>query len=130
MDNDGQGPSRNAGKPDWFLTWLKEVFLQASKDPVASQIEKFEDAVERIPDIDDAVKVSLTNTLTNEARISLAREDNKSKISQLIKSQLLPTQESSSPMPWDQLTETETKSVAKVIESEGNRESKGIRLFV
>ena len=117
MDNDGQGPSRNAGKPDWFLTWLKEVFLPASKDPVASQIEKFEDAVERIPDIDDAVKVSLTNTLTNEARISLALEDDKSKISQLIKSQLLPTQESSSPMPWDQLTETETKSVAKVIEN-------------
>ena len=77
MDNNGQGPSRNAGKPDWFLNWLKEVFLPVSKDPVTTQLEKFEEVVEQIPDIDDAVKVSLTNALTTEARISLAREDNK-----------------------------------------------------
>ena len=50
MDGDGQGPSRNAGKPDWFLHWLKEVFLPASRDPIKSQVKKFEDAVERIPD--------------------------------------------------------------------------------
>ena len=73
--------------------------------------------IERIPDIDDAIKASLTNALTTEARISLAREDNKSKVSKLIKSQVLPTQESSSPMPWDQLTETETKSVARAVEN-------------
>ena len=36
MDSDGQGPSRNAGKPDWFLHWLKEVFLPASRDPIKS----------------------------------------------------------------------------------------------
>ena len=72
MDSDGQGPSRNAGKPDWFLHWLKEVFLPASRDPIKSQVKKFEDVVERIPDIDDAVKASLTNALTTEARISLA----------------------------------------------------------
>ena len=117
MDNDGQGPSRNAGKPEWFINWLKEVFLPASKDPVDSQIKKFEDAVERIPDIDDVVKASLTNALTTEARISLAREDDKSKVSELIKSQLLPTQEPSSPMPWDQLTEAESKSVARALEN-------------
>ena len=76
MDNDGQGPSRNAGKPEWFINWLKEVFLPASKDPVDSQIKKFEDAVERIPDIDDAVKASLTNALTTEARISLVKTIN------------------------------------------------------
>ena len=117
MDNDGQGPSRNAGKPDWFLTWLKKVFLPLSKDPVASQIELFEDTVEKIPDINNAVKVSLTNALTKEARISLGQEDDKSKVSLLIKLQSIPTQESSNPMPWDQLTEIETKSIAKIIKN-------------
>ena len=117
MDSDGQGPSRNAGKPDWFLHWLKEVFLPESKDPIKSQVKKFEDAVERIPDIDDAVKASLTNALTSEARISFAREDDKSKISELVKTQLLPTHDSSSPMPWNQLTEAETKSVARALET-------------
>ena len=117
MDNEAAGPSRNEGKPDWFLTWLKDVFLPASKDPVASQVELFEDAVEKIPDIDKSVKKSLTNTLTNEARISLAREDDKSKISQLIKAKTVPTQETKSPMPWDQLTETETKIISKVVEN-------------
>ena len=116
MDSNGQGPSCNAGKPDWFLHWLKEVFLPASKDPIRSQVKKFEDAVERIPDIDDAVKASLTNALTTEARISLARED-KSKISELVKTQLLPTHDSSSPMPWNQLTEAETKAVARALET-------------
>ena len=117
MDSDGQGPFRNVGKPDCFLHWLKEVFLPASKDPVSSQVKKFEDVVERIPDIDDAVKASLTNALTTEARISFAREDDKSKIYELIKTQLLPAQDSSSPMPWNQLTEAETKSVAKALET-------------
>ena len=88
MDSDGQGPSRNAGKPDWFLHWLKE-----------------------------AVKASLTNALATEVRISLAREDDKSKISELVKTQLLPTQDSSNLMPWNQLTETETKAVARALET-------------
>ena len=51
MDKDTAGPSRNAGKLDWFLTWLNDVFLPASRDPVASQFELFEDAMEKIPDI-------------------------------------------------------------------------------
>ena len=117
MDSEGQGPSRNAGKPDWFLHWLKEVFLPASRDPIKSQVKKFEDAVERIPDIDDAVKASLTNALTTETRVSLAREDDKPKISELVKTQLLPTQDSSSLMPWNQLTEAETKAVARALET-------------
>jgi hypothetical protein len=93
------------------------VFLPASRDPVASQIELFENAVEKIPDIDESVNKSLTNALTNEARISLAWEDDKSKISQLIKSQTLPAEETASPMPWDKLTETETKIISKIIEN-------------
>ena len=91
--------------------------MPASRDPVASQIELFEDTVEKIPDINESVKKSLTNTLKNKARISLAREDDKSKISQLIKSQALPAEETASPMPWDKLTETETKIISKIIEN-------------
>ena len=80
-------------------------------------MKKFEDAVERIPDIDDAVKASITNALTTEARISLAREDDKSKISELVKTQLLPSQDSSILMPWNQLPEAETKAVARALET-------------
>ena len=63
------------------------------------------------------MKASLTNALTTEARISFAREDDKSKISELFKTQLLPTYDSSSPMTWNQLTEAETKAVARALES-------------
>ena len=111
------GPSCNGGRPDWFLTWLKEVFLPASKDPVASQIELFEDALEKIPDIDESVRISLTNTLMNEARISLAKEDDKSKITKLFKSQTVPAQETTSPMPWDKLSETEMKIISKIVKN-------------
>ena len=76
MENDAPNP-RDGGRPDWFLSWLREVFLLASKDPIPSQIELFENAVEKIPDIDESVKKSLTTTLTNEARINLAKEDDK-----------------------------------------------------
>ena len=111
------GPSYNEGRPDWYLTWLKEVFLPASKDPIASQIELFEDALEKIPDIDKSVRISLTNTLMNEARISLAKEDDKSKITKLFKSQTVPAQETTSPMPWDKLSETEMKIISKIVEN-------------
>ncbi len=70
------------GCPDWFLNWLREVFLPASKDPVALQIELFKDALEKLPDIEESVKLSLTNTLTNKARITLAKEDDKAKIAE------------------------------------------------
>ena len=117
MENEAPGPSRNGGRPDWFLTWLREVFLPASKDPVALQIELFQDAVEKLPDIDKSVKKSLTTTLTIEARINLAKEDDKTKIAKLFKSQTLPADETSSPMPWDKLNETEAKIISRVIES-------------
>ena len=96
---------------------VERSILTSIEGSVSSQVKKFEDVVERIPDIDDAVKASLTNALTTEARISFTREDDKSKVSELIKTQLLPAQESSSPMPWNQLTEAETKSVAKALET-------------
>ena len=91
--------------------------MLASIDPVPSQIERFEDAVEKIPDIDESVKKSLTNTLTNEARINLSKEDDKSKITKLLKSQTLPAKETASPMPWDKFSETEAKIISKIVEN-------------
>ena len=118
MENDSPGPSLGGGKPDWFLGWLREVFLPVeAKDPLSSQLEVFQDAVEKLPDIEDSVKKTLTNMFTNEARINLAREDDKNAISQLIKSQKLPGDKQTVQMPWQQLTEVETKIVAKTIES-------------
>ena len=99
MENDAPAQPRPGGRPDWFLSWLREVFLPAYGDPVASQIEKFEDAIERIPDLDESVKKSLTSTLSTEARINLAREDDKSKVQQLLKAQTLVIDETVSPMP-------------------------------
>lgn len=109
MENEAPGPSREGGKPEWFLGWLREVFLPAqAKDPLSSQLEVFQDAVEKLPDIEDSVKKTLTNTFTNEARINLAREDDMNEISQLLKSQKLLVNKQASQMPWHQLTEAET----------------------
>ena len=43
--------------------------------------------MERIQDLDESVKKSLTTTLSTEARINLAKEDDKSKVQQLLKAQ-------------------------------------------
>ena len=75
MENNVPEQRGPGGRPDWFLSWLKEVFLPASHDPLASQIEQFENAVEQIPNIDEAVKKSLTTTLSTEARIILQKEE-------------------------------------------------------
>ena len=56
MDNDAPEQRDPGVKPDWFLGWLREVFLTASRDPLAAQIERFENAVGQLPDIDEAVK--------------------------------------------------------------------------
>ena len=118
MENEAPGPSREGGKPEWFLGWLREVFLPAqAKDPLSSQLEVFQDAVEKLPDIEDSVKKTLTNTFTNEARINLAREDDMNEISQLLKSQKLLVNKQASQMPWHQLTEAETKIESKAIEN-------------
>ena len=93
------------------------MFLPAYKDPVASQIEKFEDAVERIPDLDESVKKSLTTTLSTKARINLAREDDKSKVQQLLKAQTFVIDDTVSPMPWDKHTETEARTISPVVKT-------------
>ena len=105
MENDVPEQPRPGGRPDWFLSWLREVFLPADRDPVASRIEKFEDAVEQIPDLDEAIKKSLTTTLATEARINIAKEDDKTKVQQLLKSQALVINEAVSPMPSPQTTD-------------------------
>jgi len=114
MENNVPEQRGPGGRPDWFLSWLKEVFLPASRDPLASQIEQFENAVEQIPNIDESVKKSLTTTLSTEARIILQKEDDKSKVQQLLKTQTLTINDAVSPMPWSQLTESEAKIISRV----------------
>ena len=100
MENEASGPSREGGKSEWFLGWLREVFLPAQvKDSVSSQLEVFQDVVEKLPDIEDSMKKTLTNTFTNEARINLAREDDKNAISQLLISQKIPADKAAVQMP-------------------------------
>ena len=73
---------------------MQEVFLPAqAKDPLSSQLETFQDAVEKLLEIEDSIKKTLTSTFTNEARINLAREDDKNAISQLLRTQKLPASE-------------------------------------
>jgi len=117
MENNVPEQRGPGGRPDWFLNWLKEVFLPASRDPLASQIEQFENAVDQIPNIDEAVKKSLTTTLSTEARIILQKEDDKTKVQQLLKTQAPAIDSAVSPMPWSQLTESEAKIISRVVEN-------------
>ena len=114
MEGNTPGPSRGGVWPDWFLSWLQEVFLPV---PLSSQIEIFTDAVEKLPDIEESVKQTLTSTFTNEAWVNLAREDDKQTISQLLKSQKLPAEKQAVQMPWTDLTESEMKIISHALES-------------
>ena len=113
MENDVPEQRGAGGRPDWFLNWLREVFLPVSHDPLASQIEQFENAVDQIPNIDEAVKKSLTTTLSTEARIILQKEDDETKVQQLLKTQAPAIIDKPSPMPWNQLTESKAKIIAR-----------------
>jgi len=117
MENDVPEQRGPGGRPDWFLNWLKELFLPASCNPLASQIEQFENAVDQIPNIDEAVKKSLTTTLSTEARIILQKEDDKTKVQQLLKTQAPAIDDAVSPMPWSKLTESEAKIISRVVEN-------------
>ena len=115
---DGNDPERRGegGKPEWFLGWLREVFLPISKNPLAEQIEQFEVAVGQLPNIDDAVKKSLTTTLSTEVQIIQGREDDKSQIQKLLKTTPAILSEPV-PMPWNQLNESEAKIISRVVEN-------------
>ena len=65
------------GRPDWFLSWLKDVFLPAYKNPVEQKLEVFENALDKLPELDESLRKSLASTLTNEARIDSARKQDK-----------------------------------------------------
>ena len=117
MEGDAPGLSGGGGRLDWFLSWLQEVFLPAkAKDPLSSQLETFQDAVDKLPDIEESVKKTLTSTFTNEARINLAREDDKYAISQLLKTQKLPAEKQAVQMPWSDLSKSEMKIISRPIE--------------
>ena len=87
------------------------------RDPIASQVEQFENAVEQVPNLDESVKKSLTTTLSTEARINWQKQDDKSKVQQLLKTQTLVADEAVSPMPWSKLTESEAKIISRVVEN-------------
>ena len=86
MDNNAPAQPGNVGRPDWFLSWLKDVFQPAYMNPVEQKIEIYEDTLEKLPDLDESLRKSLETTLTNEARIDSARKDDKTKITELLKS--------------------------------------------
>ena len=117
MENDVPEQRGPGVRPDWFLSWLREVFLPASRNPIASQVEQFENAVEQIPNLDESVKKSLTTTLSTEARINWQKQDDKSKVQQLLKTQTLVADEAVSPMPSSKLTESEAKIISRVVEN-------------
>jgi len=116
MDNDAPEQRGPGAKPDWFLGWLREVFLPASRNPLAEQLEQFETAVSQLPNIDEAVKKSLTSTLSTEAQIIQGKEDDKSQIQKLLKTTHVILDEPA-PMPWSQLTESESKIISSVAEN-------------
>ena len=116
MDNEAPEQRGQGAKPDWFLGWLREVFLPASRNPLAEQLEQFETAVSQLPNIDEAVKKSLTSTLSTEAQILQGKEDDKSQIQKLLKSTHI-TLDEPVPMPWSQLSESESKIISRVVEN-------------
>ncbi len=72
------------------LTVYKKVSLvRRDCNPLAEQIEQFENAVGQLPNIDEAVKKSLTTTLSAEAQIIQGREDDKSQVQKLLKTNFL-----------------------------------------
>ena len=116
MDNEAPEQRGQGAKPEWFLGWLREVFLPASRNPLAEQLEQFETAVSRLPNIDESVKKSLTSTLSTEAQILQGKEDDKSQIQKLLKSTHIILDEPV-PMPWSQLSESESKIISRVVEN-------------
>ncbi len=92
------------------------VVAPATKNPLAEQIEQFENAVGQLPNIDEAVKKSLTTTLSAEAQIIQGREDDKSQVQKLLKTTPA-ILDQPTPMPWNRLTESEAKIISRVVEN-------------
>ena len=90
MNNNVPAQPENGEKPGWFLSWLKEVFLPQQQNPVDQQLEEFSDALEQIPNLDDSICRTLASTLNHEARIGGARQQDRVKIKEILKTQALP----------------------------------------
>ena len=73
--------------------------------------------LKKLPDIEESIKQTLTSTFTKEARINLAREDDKNAISQLLKSQKLPAEKQAVQIPWSDLSESEMKITSQTLEN-------------
>ena len=116
MDSDVPAQPENAERPGWFLSWLKDVFLPAHKNPVDQQLEEFSDALDRIPDLDQSVRRTLASTLTIEARIGNAKIQDKNKIQEILKNQTLPPAEPGTSMPWNRISNNEAKIISRTIE--------------
>ena len=116
MDNDVPAQPENAERPGWFLSWLKDVFLPAHRNPVDQQLKEFSDALDRIPDLDDSIRKSLASTLTNEARIGGVRQQDRNKIQEILKTQTLPVAEPGTSMPWSKISDNEAKIISRTIE--------------
>ena len=114
MEGDAPGPSRGRGETRLVLILVARSIFTCKGSPI---VETFQDAVEKLPDIEESVKQTLTSTFTNGARINLAREDDKHAISQLLRSQKLPAEKQAVQMPWTDLTESGMKRISRALKS-------------
>ena len=117
MNNDVPQQQENGERPGWFLSWLKEVFLPQQRDPVEEQLEKFSDALESIPILDDSVRQTLATTLNHEARVGGARQQDRLKIKEILKTQAIPAVEPGVGMPWSKISDAEAKIISRALEN-------------
>lgn len=117
MNNDVPQQQENGERPGWFLSWLKEVFLPQQQDPVEEQLEKFSDALESIPILDDSVRQTLATTLNHEARVGGARQQDRLKIKEILKTQAIPAVEPGVGMPWSKISDAEAKIISRALEN-------------
>ena len=117
MNNDVPEQQENGERPRWFLSWLKETFLPQQRDPVEEQLEKFCDALESIPNLDDSVKQTLERKLNHEARVGEAQKQDRLKLKGILKTQAIPAVEPGAGMPRSKISVAEAKIVSRALEN-------------
>jgi len=98
-----------------FVLAARSIFTCKGSPVVENR--SFQDAVEKLLNIEESIKQTLTSTFTNEEGINLAREDDKYAISQLLKSQKLPAEKQTVQKPWTNLSESEMKIISRALEN-------------
>ncbi len=116
MNNDVMEQEENGERPRWFMRWLKDTFLPQQRDPVEEQIEKFCDALESVPNLDNSVKQTLERKLNHEARVGEAQKQDKLKLKGILKTQPIPAIEPGASMPWSKISDAEAKIVSRALE--------------